>query len=265
MKRASLLVLAMASFLITSPALAAPTKEACIWAFDQAQELRRAGRLREANTELVTCSQQECPGLVRADCAGVLRQVEGAQPTIVLKAADAKGTDLTDVTVDLNGQKFTTTLDGRAIAVDPGKLSLVFSRPPWKPVPLDVVIAEGEKGRIVRATLGPPLPPAAVARTETITTRRSAAGWIVPMGFAALGATSITVAGLGRIGLGNDTDDMRATCAPFCAQSDRDDMSKRLVVANVLLGTGIATLAFAAATWFVLGPRRVTRSAALGW
>src|SRR5262245_39904559 len=64
-------------------ARAAPTKEACIAAFDHGQQSRRDGALRRAREELLVCSQQECPAVVRADCAGVLREVDAAQPTIV--------------------------------------------------------------------------------------------------------------------------------------------------------------------------------------
>jgi len=202
---------------------------------------------------------------VRADCADVLKQVAGAQPTIVLKAADAHGTDLTDVTVELNGQKLASSLDGRALAVDPGKLALVFSRPPWKPVPVDVVIAEGEKGRIVQATLGPPLPPAerrALDGPPLPPPKRSTAGWAVPVGLGVVGVASFLIAGVTRIGVGNDADDARATggCAPFCSAADRNHWSSELVRANVFLGIGIGAAVLAAASWFVLTPKRATRS-----
>ncbi len=257
------------------PARAATTKEACIAAFDNAQRARRAGQLGTARAELLTCSQQECPALVRADCAGVLRQVEAAQPTIVLKAADAKGNDLTDVTVELNGVKITSSLDGRAIPVDPGKLSLVFKRPPWDPVTVDVVVAEAEKSRIVRATLGPPLPPPAPERHATTPEqgpkpKRSTAGYVVPAGLAVLGAGALAFAGVTRLSLGEQADDLRGRCAPECSQAERDRMSNDLVVANVTLGVGIGSLVLAAATWFIFspkspGPRAQSSFGALTW
>jgi hypothetical protein len=42
---------------------------------------------------------------VRGDCGDVLKQVDATQPSIVLGAADAKGNDLTDVTVELDGKR----------------------------------------------------------------------------------------------------------------------------------------------------------------
>ena len=244
----------------SNAALAAPTKAACIAAFDNAQRARRERRFGTARAELLTCSQQECPAIVRADCAGVLREVEAAQPTIVLKAADAKGNDLTDVSVELDGETLASSLDGRALRVDPGKLSLVFKHPPWDPVRVDVVIAEAEKSRIVRATLGPSAQPDQPAprapHEEGPKPKRSMAGYVVPGGLAVLGAGALAFAGVTRLSLGQEADDLRARCAPDCSQADRDRMSNDLVLTNVMLGAGIGTLVLAAATWFVLAPKR---------
>ena len=248
-------LVALATCLASSRAHAVTTKEACIAAFDDAQRARRAGQLRAARSELLTCSQQQCPAVVRADCAGVLRQVEAAQPTIVLKASDAKGNDLTDVSVELNGEKLASSLDGRAMPVDPGTLSLVFRRPPWDPVKVDVVIAEAEKNRIVRATLGPPPAEPRVVRAAPPAPRRSAAGWGVPGGLALVGVGALVFAGVTRLSLGERADDLRARCAPDCSQAERDRMSNDLVVTNVVLGAGIGTLVLAAATWFILAPK----------
>src|SRR3954454_18209065 len=93
----ALLRLASSTALLLAPTVAdATTKESCISAFDAGQSARRRGALRVAREELLSCSQQECPALVRADCADLLRRVEAAQPTIVLRAVNGAGEDLTD-------------------------------------------------------------------------------------------------------------------------------------------------------------------------
>jgi hypothetical protein len=256
------------SLLGASAWAAPPSKEACISAFDQGQQQKRGGHLREAREKLLVCSQQECPSVVRADCADVLKQVDAAQPTIVLKASDAKGTDLTDVSVDLNGQKLASSLDGRAIPVDPGKLSLIFRRAPWQPVTVEAVIAEGEKGRIVSAVLGPPAAkkeetPRPVTPTAPAP-QRSTVGWAVPIGFAVLGVGAIAIGGVTRLSLGSDVDDRKSgpnACAPNCSQADRDSLSSDLVLANVMFGVGIGSLALAAVSWFVLAPSSTSNKA----
>ncbi len=260
MRRAAVVLLAVtfACILHERRAYAAPaTKEQCITAFDAGQRARREGRLKQAHESLLVCAQPECPAVVRADCGDVLKQVDAAQPSIVLGAADAKGNDLTDVTVELDGKPLVTSLDGRALTVDPGKLSLVFKRPPWDPVTVDVVVKEAEKSRAVRATLGPPLPAAPAATSPVpapLAPPRSTAGYVVPAALAALGIGALAFAGVTRLGAGSDADDLKASCGPTCPQSQRDDLSSDLVKANVTFGIGIGALVLAATTWFLLAP-----------
>jgi hypothetical protein len=45
------------------------------------------------------------------------------------------------------------------------------------------------------------------------------------------------------------------TCAPTCSQSDRDDLSDRLILRNVALGVGIGALVVAAVTYVVAARR----------
>jgi hypothetical protein len=258
---------AVCAWLWASVAHAGPTKTECIAAFDQGQQSRSNGHLRQAQKELLVCTDKECPALVRADCANVLREVEDAQPTIVFKATDGAGRDLSDVTIQANGEKLVQGLDGRAIAVDPGKLSLTFEAQHWPKVTMEVVIRESEKRRIVTAVLGPVARAAPVAErapTASSPTRgeRSTVGWVVPGGLVAVGGLALGIAGLLRIGLGNEADDLRASCGLSCSQADRDRLSNELVDTNVLLGVGIGAVALAAVAWFILAPARVAPVAA---
>jgi hypothetical protein len=265
-------LVAGAMFLLAPATRAAPTKPTCIAAFDRAQQARREGALLRAREELLVCSQEECPALVRADCGGVLREVEAAQPTIVLKASDGDGRDVTDVGVALDGRKLATSLDGRAIPVDPGKLTLVFHRAPWEPVTVEILIAQGEKSRIVRAVLGPPPRPALLdpgtprlaAERDASVAKRSAVGWGVPGGLLLASASALTFAGLTRLSIGNEADTLRANCAPSCRVEDRDRLASDLATANVALVVGLGGLALATITWFILAPKTPPRALAAG-
>jgi hypothetical protein len=262
--RAAFTSLAVLLFVSSDAFAAAPKKEECISAFDAGQRARREGHLKQSHESLVVCSQKECPSVLRADCSDVLRQVDDAQPSIVLGASDASGKDLTDVTVELDGTPLVTELNGRAILVDPGKLALVFERPPWDPVTVDVVIKEGEKGRSVRATLGPPASttPAPPAATKPVPVRpeetppRSVLGYAVPGTLAALGLAALTYAGVTSLEAGNDADGLKSTCGPICPESDRDSLSSDLVRANASFAIGVGLVVLAATSWFILGPRR---------
>lgn len=249
-------------------------KEACIATFDAAQQHRSDGQLKRAREELVACTQRECPAVLRVDCAEVLRQVESAQPSIILKAVDAAGHDLLDVTVEMNGEVLATALDGRAITVDPGKLSIVFRHPPYEPATVVVLLRETEKQRLVTATFGasdgpvaerpappavkeePPPPPAGAPS-------RGVVGWVVPASLAALGVAALTVAGVRRLDLGSEADTLRETCGVSCPSTERDRLSSELVTTNVILGAGIGALALAVGSWFVLAPSRPSRAAVM--
>jgi len=246
------------------------TTHVCIAAFDDGQRLRTDGKLRAAHDKLVICSQRECPAVLREDCAGVLREVEAATPTIVLSAADRDGHDLTDVEVTLEGKSLTSHLDGRALSVDPGKLALEFTKKPWAPVKMEIVVREGDKNRPVKALLGPPKEMADDRQDgKPDTPPRSFVAWAVPVGFGIVGVGAVAFATATRIRIGNEADDLRGTCAPDCAQADRDRLSSDLVAANIGFGVGIGCIALAVASWFILAPRPVVRAngngVALAW
>src|SRR5436190_10800713 len=80
---------------------------ACVSAAEQAQRQRAAGRLLEARASLQICSREVCPSVVRSDCLRWRADVEGSIPTIVLRAQDPRGQDLSDVKVALDGTPFT--------------------------------------------------------------------------------------------------------------------------------------------------------------
>lgn len=268
-RRWALGFVAVTAFVPSIASAAAPDTHTCIAAFDDGQRLRSDGKLRAAREKLLVCSQKECPGVLREDCAGVLREVELAIPTIVLSAADREGHDLADVVVTLAGQPLATRLDGRAVSVDPGRLALRFERKPWAPATVEIVVGEGEKNRNVRATIGPAAGPDVYKPgEEPPPPERSLAGWAVPIGLGVVGVGALAFAAGARIRAGNEADDLRASCAPECAQSDRDRLSSDLATANIAFGVGLATVALAAVTWFVLTPRSSapsTKAVSLAW
>jgi hypothetical protein len=190
----------------------------------------------------------------------VLREVEDAQPTVVLKATDGQGRDLSDVTVLANGEQVAASLDGRAIPVDPGRQIFTFEHPPVGPARVEVVIGESEKRRVITAVLGiarAPEPASSHAGAEESTgpKRRTPIGWVLPGALVAAGGAAFVGAGVRRINLGREADDLRSSCGLSCSTNDRDRLSSELATTNVLVGIGIGTLALAAVTWFALGPR----------
>ncbi len=131
-------------------------KQACITASESAQQLRMDGKLVEAQSKLVECASDACPGAVRADCASWLSQVNALMPSVVLVARDAAGEDVADVTVTIDGKPFSAKLDGKAVPVSPGEHVFRFERASGPPILKKVIVREGEAARKVEVTLGAP-------------------------------------------------------------------------------------------------------------
>lgn len=239
------------------------TKE-CIAAFDQGQHLKSEHHLIDAQSPLIACTKETCPAVLRADCAEVLKSVQSAVPSIVLAAEDA-GRDVTDVKV-LNGDRsVASSLDGKAVELDPGTYDFRFERGTGTPVWVHFVLREGEKNRTVKASFNPRMP---VTTIPMIIPPRKTIGYVAPAGFAALGVAGVVVAGVSRLAFNSQVDDLGSSCAPNCSQEMRADLSSTLVRANVGFGVFIGGLVLAAATWIFFTPTAQPASrtnAALTW
>jgi hypothetical protein len=131
---------------------AEPDKMACISANDSAQDLRRAGKLREAREKLVLCGSTSCPDVVRDDCAQRLAEVDRVMPSIVFEAKDAAGNDVAAVTVTMDGQR--VDKPGMPVQADPGEHRFVFEAEGMARTEKTIVVREGERDRHERVVLG---------------------------------------------------------------------------------------------------------------
>ena len=130
----------------------ADTTDDCVAANARAQALRKADKLRDAHDELVRCSAEACPKMVRDDCAARLDEVDRAIPTVVFLAKDASGRDVTHVSVSMDGASL-GELAGRALEVTVGEHEFSFSASGYKALAQRFVIVEGQKGRLETVTL----------------------------------------------------------------------------------------------------------------
>jgi hypothetical protein len=125
-----------------------PTKQECVAANETAQDLLRAGRLRDAREQLAMCTAKACPGAVRDDCAERLRAVDRRLPSVVFTPVarrSAAGIDLSAVRVTVDGAGPPRPLDGAALPVDPGEHTFTFSMGDGPPVSLQLAVHEGER------------------------------------------------------------------------------------------------------------------------
>jgi hypothetical protein len=173
---------------------AEPTKRECAAANESAQDLRHAGKLREARTNLAACTAASCPGPVREDCAQRLKEVEAAIPTVIFEAKNAAGHDLSAVRVTMDGEPLLDKLTGTAIALDPGEHHFAFEADGLRRFEDTVVLREGDHDRLVQVALDLSTPPSHAEATTS--------PWLDPNTQRALGL-SIGAAGVAGIVVGS--------------------------------------------------------------
>jgi hypothetical protein len=228
--------------LLTTPGLArGDEKHECVSASYDGQKLRDEGKLLDARAQFVRCAVEECPALVVAECARWLKEIEERVPTVVFAVRDADGHDVLSATVSIDGKPLVGALEGRAVPVDAGRHTFRFAADGKIPVLQEVIIREGERGRVVAATLRPvvvspapeevrqpPLWPAMLA---------GSVGVLAIGGFAVVG-------GIGQ----SEKNQLEQSCASSrsCASGDVDAARTKLVLADVALGVGVLAIGLAA-------------------
>jgi hypothetical protein len=242
------------ALLVAAPRLASADPQACIAANERGNALRWRSKLLAAKAELLACSADACPEVVREECAQLVRRVEADIPTLVFAVTDALGRDATDVTATVDGVPIAGALGSGARAFDPGTYHFRFEAPRLGARELDVVVRPGEKNRLVRVALD--APPAEAARPAPAVA--DADSRPVPPAVWVLGGVSLV--GLGAFTVfalrGKDTEG----CAPTCTRDEVDSLRRDYLIGDVSLG--IAAVSLGVATVLLL--TRPTTPARLG-
>lgn len=244
------LVAPIALALLFSTDLARATEtDVCVAAAERAQLERKRTAFIAARNDLVVCAREACPLQVRNDCKGWLTEVDAAQPSIVPSFIDENGADVSDVKVFSDGALLLDHLDGRAVAMDPGSHSLLFSRQN-ESVEQKIVVREGEHDRVV--TVHAPKKILAPAPEPTSSSGVSPAVWVLGgAGVVALGA-AVAFWVSGR----DARSDLYDTCGltGSCSNEDVDAAKRKLVIGDVLAGVGIAAIGAAVVIAIVVHP-----------
>lgn len=255
MSAAGRIVAGVFALVFVAPPARAADVDRCVDAATLGQSERDRGHLTSAYRELVACSQPTCPGPVASACTGWLAEVERRIPTVVFRVHDGAGIDIADVAVLLDGATVLPKLTGRPTPLDPGAHRFRFERADGTSVERDILLAEGEKNRLL--VVAWPSPPPVKPATAPASRGLPPAFWILGVtGGVALGTASV----LGLVGMG-DARSLRRSCGPRCPEDERDGVARTLLAADIALGIGVVTLGIA--TWIALTHDRSPQSASI--
>jgi hypothetical protein len=211
----------------------------------------RAGRLLEAQRDLLVCARDPCPAALQPECAGWLADVQRSLPSLVIGAKSSRGEDLQDVRVLVDGRLASTRLDGTAIDVDPGDHLVRLEAPGESPVEQRVLVHEGEKARVLELRFAATSPSASTPSSAPVAASpaprqqgESATPSRVPAyvlgGVGVVATAAFAYFGLSGLSLWNE-------CHQGCPSSHVDEGNRDWLGADVSLG--VAVVALAAATY----------------
>jgi hypothetical protein len=237
-----------------TPAQAASDMETCITSHEQSQKLKKDGKLLAARAQLINCARDVCPGVIKKECSQMLTEVDESTPSIVVEAKGTAGEDLVEMKVTMDGEPLLTKLDGRAVNVDPGVHVLKFEIPKAKAREEKIVIREGQKNRKIFVDFSPPKPAGSAGPSGSGDQPAKPLPRPVP-------ALTWVLGGLGIVGLGTSAffeaqglskrSDLDAKgCKPACDAGDVDSAKQSILIGDIAMGVGIASLGVAAIVYF---------------
>ena len=262
-----------------------PTLQDCIQANENALNLQRDGKLRQARSQWSVCTSQSCgPEMIKA-CQKRIEEVNTSIPTVVFDVTDATGKTLTAVKVSMDGQPVVDRLEGTAVSLDPGKHVLTFEVAGQAPVQKEMELLEGSKDQRVAIIIGAGAPsaapsPAASPSPATSTEGNAAgpdgspstangSGWStqrwMALGLAGVGLVGVVVGAVEGLSANSSWNDSKNECSQTnCpatsrpqALSDHDSATSAATISTVSFAIGGAALV-GGVVWFLLAPAHST-------
>ena len=209
----------------------ARNKRECIEAHKQTQAMQSSGRLVEAREQASECTNPVCPGLLVADCARWLGDLDQRIPSVVFQLR-ADGHPSVNARVFADEQPVDWT-HGKALRLNPGQHAFRFELPPYAPVTEQLVLAEGTRFRIVSAEFKAP--------SERTPARERPVPLVV---YPLLGVGALGLGGFAGFALSGraERNRLERTCSPRCTDSDLSAVRARYLVGDISLGVGLAAL-----------------------
>jgi len=237
-----------------------PSRNECMAAHHNAQELKQKDMLVEAQQQLVTCSSASCPGAIITDCGNWITDLEQRTPSMVLEVKiDGKPADEAKVFVD---QKPVTDWS-HAITVNPGRHVVRAEAPSFEPSEQTILLPEGQRMRLVSIEFKSPLPAAPAPKPQPLapdtTTPANRPTPVVVYPLLGLGIAGLASFGAFALVGKSKQSDLENTCQGHCTDDDLSSMKTSYLIADISGAVGVVSLIAAAAVYF---SRPVEKSAA---
>lgn len=268
-------VLLLVGVALVLPRAASASTESCTQAHAGGQREENAGRLKEALTYFEECAADaDCPLPIRNECTSLYSKVEARLPTLVFSVVDDTGNDVTDVRISSADTEIANGLDGRPIAINPGRHELRYELPGGQVITKGVVVRQGEKDRIVAVKLPrtefASSAPAQVSTepTEPLATEPDKRFTVPLASWVAYGVGAAALVSWGTFGLlGRGQEQDLVDCSPTCDPSKRDDfdvMKRNYLIADISLGVGAAAVVAGTVMLLTMGRRSSRADATTG-
>jgi hypothetical protein len=211
---------------------------ACVEAYESAQEQRLAGSLKNARARTEACAIESCPEFIRSDCTKWRAEIDAELPSVSF-SVKSNGIRLTQVRITEDERVLAERADGSSVELDPGNHSFRFEAPGTQPMTRAFVLERGQKNRLVDVELlplaPPPQPKPDTPRTDSKT---PVLPWVL-VGTGVLGLTAFTL--FGSAGLSEEAK-LERTCAPSCSDEELQSVKTKYLVADISLGVGVGSL-----------------------
>lgn len=181
-RKLSLFLAPLALAALSTPALAKKGKHAssteiaaCVTNYKSGLDQEKSGHLLEARELFIRCSKSACGSPLREECTMRFTQLNVDIPSVVPVVTSAAGKPVLDVEVQVDGQRLASSLDGHSFTMNPGAHDFSFSKDGHIFATQSVLIVQGQRNRLIAASLAssesPPLVeetsrPRRVKRTE---------------------------------------------------------------------------------------------------
>ncbi len=240
-----------------------PTRDQCLEAHRNAQQLKQSARFLEAQEHLQVCSSASCPGAIISDCGDWITELERITPSLVFEVR-LDGKVASDAIVSVDGQVVTDRV--HAFKVNPGSHRVRVELASFEPREEELVVPEGQRMRMLsfdfeskRVEAAPPPPPPLAPAAPPPPPER-------PTPFIVYPLLGLGVAGLGSFGvfsyLGkSEQDELERSCSPDCSSKDLEDMERFYLIGDISAGVGAAALLGAAIVYLARPTEQPQQSA----